>query len=157
MSSILGRSVPCSNATTPSQKPKANRTKPKPVPCVVVQIQLVLPPFRRAKGAQISFPKKIFSLPQPLPPKKNLRPTPRPHPHPCLLALRSSPAGLEIFGVRRRPSMGPNALTITNKKVFLKSMTSCWPGLSDVSETSLTPLPNQQPTQPAQPAHRPAN
>ena len=58
---------------------------------------------------------------------------------------KSCPAGLEIFGVRRRPA--PWVL-------------AHWPGLSDVSETRLRPSPNSNPPagqacQPSPPSLRP--
>ena len=57
-----------------------------------------------AKGAQISSPKRIFAFPLPPTPSKILPGPPPPPPHPCWLDPKSCPAGLEIFGVRRRPA-----------------------------------------------------
>ena len=78
-----------------------------------------------AKGAQISFPKRIFAfpLPQPPPRPKFCRPAPPP----------PFPAGLGFVGVQLHGSIFKNCFFVLN------SMTSCWPGLSDVSETRAQP------------------
>ena len=113
------------------------------------------PPFWNKFASALKGPRALRSFFQRPPPRPKFC---RPPPHPCRLDPKSCPAGLEIFGVRRRPA--PWVHFCRKCADNLKSMTSWWPGLPDVSETRLRPSPTSNPPagqacQPNPPSLRP--
>ena len=127
---------------------------------------------QRGQGRSDLFSKENLRFsppPTPSPTKFCRAAPPPPPPHPCRLDPKSCPAGLEIFGVRRRPAPWVHFCrkcadnckkSLKNCFFVLKSMTSWWPGLPDVSETRLRPSPTSNPPagqacQPSPPSLRP--
>ena len=96
----------------------------------------------RALRSLLQRESSLFPSPNPLPNQNFAGPPPPP---PCRLDPKSCPAGLEIFGVRRRPAPCPFLSKITKKLLFCPE--------KHVSETRLRPSPTSNPpaTHPCQP------
>ena len=113
---------------------------------------------QRGQGRSDLFSKENLRFsPPPTPSPSKI--SPPPPPHPCRLDPKSCPAGLEIFGVRRRPAPWVHFCQ--------KCADNCLPDVSETRQPACWPGLSAQPTQPqaqaclkqaypASPAQRPA-